>query len=71
MKRNVLIESLGIVFMGAELVSIETDYICFKISEEMYSIYENEIVLDKHTTIHFSFGKALFHHHTKNYRVFK
>lgn len=71
MKRNVLIESIGIVFHGVEMISLKSDYICFKISEEMYSLYENEIVLDKWTTIHFSFGKVLFHHHTKNYRVFK
>lgn len=71
MERNVLIESLGIVFMNVQLVKIEANYICFKISEEAYSHYEDKIVLDNHTSIYFSFGKVLFHHHTKNYKVFK
>lgn len=71
MKRNVLIESLGIAFMDAELVKIEANYICFKISEEMFSKYENMLVLDKHTSIYFSFGKVLFHHHTSGYKIFK
>lgn len=71
MKRNILIESLGIVFMDAELVKIEANYICFKISEEVYSKYENILVLDKHTSICFSFGNVFFHHHTEKYKIFK
>ena len=71
MKRNVFIENLGIVFNDVELVKIEANYICFKISEEAYSRYEGILILDKHTSIYFSFGKVLFHHHTERYKISK
>lgn len=71
MKRNVLIESLGIAFMNVELIKIEAKYICFKISEDAYSRYEDMLILDKHTSIHFLSGTVLFHHHTERYKIFK